>query len=73
MKQESQKSWECTEEGAAVAEIGSFEARLFNSLSPEGLPVAEIKANFPNANVALGAAMKNKVGGLWVLVFFYIH
>ncbi|XP_064087639.1 phenylalanine--tRNA ligase alpha subunit-like isoform X2 [Macrobrachium nipponense] len=60
VKQETQKSWECTEEGASVAEDGSFEARLFNSLSPEGSPVAEIKANFPNANIALGAAMKNK-------------
>ncbi|KAK7076756.1 hypothetical protein SK128_022903 [Halocaridina rubra] len=60
VKQDTKKSLECTEEGRNVANDGSFEARLFNSLPPEGSPLAEIKANFPNANIALGAAMKYK-------------
>lgn len=61
MKQTTQKTWECTEEGSSLATNGSHEARLFNSLTSEGCPIADIKVNFPNANIALGAAMKNKV------------
>ncbi|XP_042888257.1 phenylalanine--tRNA ligase alpha subunit-like [Penaeus japonicus] len=60
VKQTTQKTWECTEEGASLVANGSHEARLFNSLTSEGCPIADIKANFPNANIALGAAMKNK-------------
>ncbi|KAG7158725.1 Phenylalanine--tRNA ligase alpha subunit-like [Homarus americanus] len=60
VKQNALKTWECTEEGTGVATEGSHEARLFNSLPPEGRSVADIKDNFPNSNFALGAAMKNK-------------
>ncbi|XP_050718821.1 phenylalanine--tRNA ligase alpha subunit-like isoform X2 [Eriocheir sinensis] len=60
VKQTTSKSWECTEEGASLASEGSHEARLFASLGKEGRSLADIKANVPNSNIALGAAMKNK-------------
>ncbi|XP_071550650.1 phenylalanine--tRNA ligase alpha subunit [Panulirus ornatus] len=60
VKQSAHKTWECTDEGASIVTSGSHEARLFNSLPPEGCSVADIKAHFPNSNFALGAAMKNK-------------
>lgn len=58
--QKTLKSWECTEEGRSLVNDGSYEARLFNSLPKEGRTVADIKASFPNANIALGATLKNK-------------
>lgn len=61
VKQTTSKTWECTEEGAGLASEGSHEARLFASLGKEGRSLADIKANVPNSNIALGAAMKNKV------------
>lgn len=61
VKQTTSKTWECTEEGASLASEGSHEARLFASLGKEGRSLADIKANVPNSNIALGAAMKNKV------------
>ncbi|XP_063842992.1 phenylalanine--tRNA ligase alpha subunit-like isoform X1 [Scylla paramamosain] len=60
VKQMTVKSWECTEEGTCLANEGSHEARLFSSLGKEGRLLADIKANIPNSNIALGAAMKNK-------------
>lgn len=71
VKQTTVKSWECTEEGTCLANEGSHEARLFSSLGKEGRLLADIKANIPNSNIALGAAMKNKVS-LWKLVI-YVH
>ncbi|CAL4125994.1 unnamed protein product, partial [Meganyctiphanes norvegica] len=60
VSQKTLKSWECTDEGRSLVNDGSYEARLFNSLPKEGRTVADIKASFPNANIALGAALKNK-------------
>ncbi|XP_069942001.1 phenylalanine--tRNA ligase alpha subunit isoform X2 [Cherax quadricarinatus] len=60
VKQIALKTWECTDEGNNLATSGSHEARLFNSLPPEGRSLTDIKASFPNSNFALGAAMKNK-------------
>ncbi|MEQ2214335.1 hypothetical protein XENOCAPTIV_001815 [Xenoophorus captivus] len=38
----SSKHWELTEEGTEIAEQGSHEARVFNSILLEGLPQAEL-------------------------------
>ena len=55
------KRWVCTEEGQQISRDGSHEARLLAWLPKDGALVEDIKQNFPTANVALGAALKNKV------------
>ena len=55
------KFWQCTDEGQDLTKNGSHEARLLSWLPKEGATVDQIKAQFKAANVALGAALKNKV------------
>jgi len=54
------KTWHCTDEGTQIAKNGSHEARLLKYLPKEGDSVANVKKNFPNADIALGACLKKK-------------
>ncbi|MEQ2187990.1 hypothetical protein GOODEAATRI_010396 [Goodea atripinnis] len=45
----SSKHWELTEEGTEIAEQGSHEARVFNSILLEGLPQAELMVRWTSA------------------------
>lgn len=63
----SAKCWCCTEEGQQICIEGSHEARLVSWLPKEGFSVDDIKKNFSNASVALGAALKNKVSDDFVV------
>uniref|UniRef100_A0A3B5MAT1 Phenylalanine--tRNA ligase alpha subunit n=1 Tax=Xiphophorus couchianus TaxID=32473 RepID=A0A3B5MAT1_9TELE len=59
----SSKHWELTEEGTEIAEQGSHEARVFNSIPLEGLPQAELmKLSF--GKIGFSKAMSNK----WIRV-----
>ncbi|KAJ8719248.1 hypothetical protein PYW07_016804 [Mythimna separata] len=49
--------WELTGEGQLVADKGSHEAVLYNSIPEAGLPQAEVMKTVPNAKVGFSKAM----------------
>ncbi|XP_047428717.1 phenylalanine--tRNA ligase alpha subunit [Mugil cephalus] len=55
----SSKHWELTAEGTEIAEQGSHEARVFNSIPPEGLAQAELM-QLPFGKIGFSKAMSNK-------------
>ncbi|KAG2470585.1 SYFA ligase, partial [Polypterus senegalus] len=58
-EQRSSKRWELSCEGKEIAEQGSHEARVFNSVPPEGLAQSQLM-NLPSGKVGFSKAMSNK-------------
>ncbi|XP_028678865.1 phenylalanine--tRNA ligase alpha subunit [Erpetoichthys calabaricus] len=58
-EQRSSKRWELSSEGKEIAEQGSHEARVFNSVPPEGLAQSQLM-NLPSGKVGFSKAMSNK-------------
>ncbi|NP_001080851.1 phenylalanine--tRNA ligase alpha subunit B [Xenopus laevis] len=58
-EQRSSKKWELSSEGEEIAQVGSHEARVFQSLPKEGLLQAELM-KLPFAKVGFSKAMSNK-------------
>nr|XP_033779879.1 phenylalanine--tRNA ligase alpha subunit isoform X1 [Geotrypetes seraphini] len=58
-EQQSSKHWELTAEGKEIAEEGSHEARVFQTLPAEGLLQSELM-KFPFGKVGFSKAMSNK-------------
>lgn len=58
-EQKSSKRWELTGEGCEIAEQGSHEARVFNTIPDEGLPQNQLM-KMPSGKVGFSKAMSNK-------------
>ncbi|XP_047110013.1 phenylalanine--tRNA ligase alpha subunit [Schistocerca piceifrons] len=63
----SHQKWELTEEGTVVADKGSHEARTFYAISPEGMPLKDLKVNLPDKNLHSVGFSKAMARG-WICV-----
>jgi len=60
VEQKVTKKWELTAEGVNVAQNGSYEFNVYNSIPEEGILQAELMKTVENAKIGFSKAMSNK-------------